>query len=98
MKIPEFINRKMEYRDLVKFLEHIETCENCKEELTIQFLVAEGMARLEEGSAFDLQKELENRMEECEWQIRRHKYLKCVNITMEIVAVLSLILIGCLIF
>lgn len=98
MKITDFINRKLEYRELVQFVEHIEDCENCREELTIQFLIAEGMARLEDGSAFDLQKELNSRMEECRRKIRRHRFMQCISITMEIVAVLASGLIVYLIF
>lgn len=98
MKIPDFVNRKLEYKDLIRFLEHIETCENCKEELTIQFLITEGMARLEDGSAFDLQKELNLRMEECRRKIRRYRYMQCISITMEIVAVLAIGVIVYLIF
>ncbi len=90
MRIPDFINRKLEYRDLVSFLQHVETCENCKEELTIQFLIAEGMARLEDGSAFDLKKELNSRMEECKRKVRRHRFMQCISITMEIVTVAAI--------
>lgn len=98
MIIPDFIKQKLEYHDLKKFLEHIETCENCKEELTIQFLIEEGMARLEDGSAFDLQKELNARIQECEKQIERHRMMQCVSYTMEIVAILAIALIVYIIF
>ena len=35
----------------------MQECPGCKEELVIQFLVTEGMQRLEDGDAFDLQRE-----------------------------------------
>ena len=59
--IPDFLNHKLNSRELRDFLDHIEECKECKEELSIQFLVQEGMARLEEGNTFDLQKEFDRR-------------------------------------
>ncbi len=62
--IPLFLEDDLEMDDLRKFMEHVDQCEECKEELTIQFLVTEGMARLESGNVFDLQNELKYCMEE----------------------------------
>ncbi|MDE5908109.1 MAG: zf-HC2 domain-containing protein [Lachnospiraceae bacterium] len=59
-----FLEDDLEMDDLRKFLEHIDNCSECKEELTIQFLVSEGMARLESGNVFDLQNELKYCIEE----------------------------------
>ena len=57
--IPEFIAGKLDFLTLQEFGEHMQECPGCKEELVIQFLVTEGMQRLEDGDAFDLQRELE---------------------------------------
>lgn len=62
--IPDFIDHKLDYFELKEFDGHMRHCDNCKEELVIQFLVSEGMQRLEEGDAFDLQKELDARISE----------------------------------
>ncbi len=62
--IPLFLEDDLDTEDLREFMEHINKCEECKEELTIQFLVLEGLARLEAGNVFDLKSELELRMEE----------------------------------
>lgn len=70
--IPDFIKRKMNYVTLKAFAEHVENCPRCKEELTIQFLIDEGLVRLEEGNAFDLNRELRMRMAEAKKKIRRH--------------------------
>ena len=40
--IPLFLKDELETEELREFMEHIESCEDCKEELTIQFLVTEG--------------------------------------------------------
>ncbi len=69
--IPEFIDREMDFSTLNKFNDHMKSCENCKEELVIQFLVTEGIHRLEDGDSFDLQKELEERLTESRRVIRR---------------------------
>ncbi|MGN0330342.1 MAG: zf-HC2 domain-containing protein [Kineothrix sp.] len=62
--IPDFLENKLNHRELRRFMEHISKCGECKEELSIQFLVLEGMARLESGSTFDLQYELDRILEE----------------------------------
>ena len=43
--IPAFIEEDMAVRDLEPFLVHIDQCPECREELTIQILVAEGLTR-----------------------------------------------------
>lgn len=70
--IPVFLKQEMDYFTLKKFSEHMDSCEECHEELVIQFLVTEGLQRLEEGDAFDLQKELENQMEEAKNRVKYH--------------------------
>ena len=45
--IPEFIAGKLDFLTLQEFGEHMQECPGCKEELVIQFLVTEGMQRLE---------------------------------------------------
>ena len=85
--IPGFIGRKLDFPTLKRFYEHRESCGECREELDIQFLVTEGMQRLEEGNAFDLQTELGQRMEEAAKSIRYHSAILYLGIAMEIVAV-----------
>ncbi len=74
--IPLFLKDDLDTDDLRDFLEHINSCEECREELTIQFLVLVGMERLEAGSVFDLQTELKLRMEEAEHALKRRKRMK----------------------
>lgn len=70
--IPLFLKRKMDFRLLRRFGEHMENCPDCQEELVIQFLVTEGMQRLEEGDAFDLQSELDQQLEEARRRVKFH--------------------------
>lgn len=88
--IPGFIKQEMDFKTLKKFKEHLDICENCKEELVIQFLVIEGMARLEEGNAFDLQKELDRRMYEAERKVRFHSSFLYMGIFLEALAMLAI--------
>lgn len=85
--IPDFISDKLDYQNLKRFNSHREHCENCREELTIQFLVTEGVQRLEDGSAFDLQGELRGHLEESNKRVRRHDTFMRVGLVLEIAAV-----------
>ena len=80
-RIPDFINRRLDYSALKRFSEHMERCENCKEEL-------------EDGNAFDLQSELEQRLEEARRKIRFHGRILHFGIALEILAAVMLIGIG----
>lgn len=84
--IPGFIARKLDYPTLNGFYDHWEQCDECKEELSIQFLVREGMQRLEKGDAFDLQSELNQRLEEARRKINFHSAFLYLGLTMEIMA------------
>ena len=85
--IPDFISDKLDYQSLKRFNSHMEHCENCREELTIQFLVTEGVQRLEDGSAFDLQGELRQHLEEASKRIRRHDIFMWAGLILEIATV-----------
>lgn len=93
--IPLFLEDELEDEDLREFMDHVEKCEECKEELTIQFLVLEGVARLEKGNVFDLKKELKIRMEDAEHGIRSRENMHWVLYALEgliLVALITLIL------
>lgn len=85
--IPGFIEDKLDYSAMKRFSEHMKQCENCKEELIIQFLVTEGVQRLEDGRAFDLQKELEQRLNEANRKIKVHGNMIKLGIAIEVAAV-----------
>ena len=89
--IPIFIKDELNYRELEQFIDHIENCPECKEEMSIQFLVTEGMVRLEDGSAFDLNLELRNLMEVSKAKIRVHKGMQYLGIGIEIAALVMIL-------
>ncbi|MCH5340878.1 MAG: zf-HC2 domain-containing protein [Acetatifactor sp.] len=94
--IPDFVSDKLDYQNLKRFISHMNHCEDCQEELTIQFLVTEGMQRLEDGGAFDLQKELRQRLEVAKKNVRFHDIFLRIGLVLEIAAVG--LLAGCMIW
>ena len=62
-QIPFFLQNNMDYETMERFQQHMNSCDSCKEELSIQFLVSEGMKHLEKGDNFDLDAEFNYRIE-----------------------------------
>ena len=89
--IPEFIAGKLDFLTLQEFGEHMQECPGCKEELVIQFLVTEGMQRLEDGDAFDLQRELEIRLTEAKRKVKIHKSFLKAGAVLEVITVIFLL-------
>ena len=56
----------------------------------IQFLVTEGMQRLEDGDAFDLQRELELRLAEAKRKVRFHMAFLKTGAVLEVLTVIFL--------
>ena len=48
MVIP-YINDQLSVTELEDFIEHIKTCENCREELEIHYMVDVGLKKLDEA-------------------------------------------------
>ena len=97
-KIPVFINSTMNYEELLEFVNHVNSCDECKEELDIQLLVSEGIARLEDGGALDLRHEMDKRMDTALSYIHRHKTLRVLAGTLQFMAALAVLLIVVLLF
>lgn len=85
-QIPDFIGKKMDYLGMKRFLEHVDSCGSCREELVIQFLIQESMAHLEDGDVFDLQRELRERLEESRRRIRIYEGILRVGTLFEMLA------------
>ena len=93
--IPLFLDDDLDNQDLADFLDHIDSCPECKEELTIQFLVKVGMQRLEDGNTFNLTRELSSILKDARKRLRKRKYLVFTSYLLEIaVAVLAFICIA----
>jgi hypothetical protein len=84
-----FLNDDLDNRELADFLNHIDNCPECREELTIQFLVKEGMQRLESGNTFNLKLELELLLKDAKRRLKMRKSLVYASLLLEL-AVLAM--------
>ncbi|MBQ8198638.1 MAG: zf-HC2 domain-containing protein [Lachnospiraceae bacterium] len=91
--IPAFLRDELKGRELMRFLRHMDTCEECKEELTIQYLSSEGISRLEEGKTFDLDRELTEYMVRAANGIKRRRNYILGFLTFEAAAILILFIV-----
>ncbi len=89
--IPGFLNQELSNRELREFMDHISSCRECKEELSIQFLIQEGMASLEDGTTFDLQHGLDRLLEDATRKMRMRRWLHWFVYGVEIVAIITII-------
>lgn len=97
--IPLFLKDDLDTEELRDFLEHTEHCGECKEELTIQYLVSEGLSRLEQGSVFDLNRELKARIDGAEHVLRRRERWQGILYGLEAMTALEMLtLLALLIF
>ncbi len=95
--IYRFIEDKLEGKELQSFMKHISQCEECKEELAIEYLVTEGLQHLEKESTFDLQSQLEKKMEGARKKIALRKRVVCFMYAMETLAILAVLLMAVLV-
>lgn len=89
--IPSFLNDELDGDDLADFLEHIEECSECKEELSIQFLVSEGLEQLEQGNNFNLQEALVETLDSADDRIRINRLLRRVLFGLELAVAVAIV-------
>lgn len=89
--IPLYLNNTLPPFELNELLMHIKGCPSCKEELTIQFLVSEGLGMVETSDNYDLLKELDKRIKASEKLISRHKLKTKIMIGMSLFILLAVI-------
>ncbi len=91
--IPDFLGDRLGDAELAEFLHHWESCENCKEELSINYLVMEGLERLETGEAFNLQKDLRAEIDGARNRLRKRTSLARASMGIEILTIAAFILV-----
>ena len=96
--IAAFLNGDLHGKDAERFLNHIEGCEECKEELSIQYLVREGTARLEGGGSFDLSKDLDVLIADSYLAIKKSRRAAVIIYSLEFIALVAVIFILVLVF
>ena len=78
---------------LSEFLTHIEECENCRDELRIQYLIYEGLERLEAGATFDVDKDLADLMEIQRKRLSSREGIKLAAIASEIITTAAFVIV-----
>lgn len=96
--ITAFLEEELHGKSAETFLDHISQCTECKEELSIQYLVREGMVRLEEGGSFDLSKDLDIMIEQSYKSIKKQRLAAIAIYSMEFFAILAVVFILVLVF
>ncbi len=96
--LPKWLDDKLDGRRAARFFEHMDSCDDCREELQIQFLVREGTARLESGGSFNLDRELSDKISRYHKRLRRKHRENVIIYWMEAIAAIAIIFILVLVF
>ena len=96
--IAAFLNGDLHGKDAERFLNHIESCEECKEELSIQYLVREGTARLEGGGSFELSRDLDELISDSYRLISNQRRAALIIYSLEFISMIAVIFILVLVF
>lgn len=89
-QIPLFLKDSLDEESLAEFINHIKQCKECEEELAIQYLTVEGLARLEEGASFSLDEELNVKIGQADRRIRINRRIERICKNVEALAILVL--------
>lgn len=90
--ITGYISNKLAIYDVDIMLNHIESCSSCKEELTIQFLVTEGLQHVEKSNNYNLIKVLEDKLSFSHKRVERH--ISSISLAISILTLILLASIG----
>ena len=96
--IPAFLADTLDNEELEAFLRHLDTCAECREELTIHMLIDRGIPRLETGGNFNLRSEVERAVHAARTHLRRRMMLEEMAYFAEIAAIAAAAGLAVLIF
>ena len=91
--IQDFLNDRLSEMKLSEFLSHIESCDNCRDELRIQYLIYEGLERLEAGDTFDVDKDLADLMKLQKKRLGVRHGIKMTAIASEIITTAAFVIV-----
>ena len=91
--IPDFLHNALDDAQLYEFFDHVDECENCRDELRIQYLIYEGLERLETGATFDVDKDLADLMDEERMRLCNRTAIKKAAIAAEIMTVAAFVIV-----
>ena len=91
--IQDFLHDRLDEDKLTEFFIHIEECESCGDELRIQYLIYEGLERLESGDTFDVDKDLSDLMNLQRKRLKTREGIKLAAIGSEIITTAAFIIV-----
>ena len=71
-RIQHYLDNKLSPYEMQVFLDHIKVCPDCKEELTIRYMISEGLMKAEQNNQYDLLHGLEEKMASSYKKIRNY--------------------------
>ena len=87
-----YIYDELSATDLEDFVEHVETCENCMEELEIHYMVNVGLKALEEtDGTYDIIGDLKRKLEDSGRTLHRYLVFQIVRYAVGTVMTMSLL-------
>lgn len=90
--VTPYINHTLTDEQLEEFLEHIESCEACREELEIYFIVDVGIRQLDSGTgAYDIKGALETALELSRQRLYKIKLWNMVRYAVNTLCAMSLL-------
>lgn len=88
-----FIDDQLSVKELADFLDHMETCQDCREEYEIYYTMIMGMRYLEEDSAKENWVDPWEKLHYAQDYLTKYRILR-----MEKIAILVMICVGCILF
>lgn len=90
--VTPYINDRLTGEELEAFLNHIEGCKDCQEELEIYFMVDVGLKQLDKGSGtFDIAGDLKRKIEESYGKVSRMWALRTCRYAVNTLSLMALI-------
>ena len=93
LMISDYLMDNLKYKELSRFIDHIDNCSECREELSIQFLVTEGMNVLKGADSYNLQSCLDNKLSYSHRRLGRYKRFLHLYILVTILLVVAIVIV-----
>ncbi len=84
--IPGFLKRTLSLEDKIAFVNHVKNCKECKEELTIQYLVYRGFDEAVSSDNYNLITRLNQEISDAEIEIEERRKRNLINFGVVILA------------
>ena len=90
--MPGYIEDRLTENELEDLMLHLQQCEDCREELTTQYLISRGSSLLESDQPFDLNAEINALRNTRNRQMRSRKTFSLAALILEIGALVAFVL------